>query len=152
VLELGAGAGFWTGALSDLLGPSGRVYAQDVQSAMLAKMEHAVRAHAHRANITPVLARSDDLPLDDASVDAVFAAYVFEEIETEGLADSTAIELARVSRDGAPLGLREHRWGVSVGRVLSVFSALEAAGFDLAWTTTSRFSYMAQFTRRPRIV
>jgi ubiquinone/menaquinone biosynthesis C-methylase UbiE len=150
VLELGAGSGFWTGVLSDLLGPTGRLYAQDIQLAMLAKMRRTVRSRPFRANIVPLLASSSELPLADASVDVVFAAWVFEEIETEGLVEPTARELARVLRDGGRMGFREHRIGVSVPRLTRVFDALEQAGFERTWTDTSRFTYMAQFRRSPR--
>ena len=150
VLELGAGSGFWTAHLSRVVGPSGRVYAHDVQQAMLDTLTAALARTPHPDNLTPLLSPSTALPLADGGCDAVYAAYVCEEIETEGAIEPTAHELARVLRDDGHLGLREHRWGVSLGRITHVFAALEAAGFVLEWTSTSRFSYQALFTRPPR--
>ncbi len=150
VLELGAGSGFWTAHLSRAVGAGGRIVAQDVQQAMLDRLTASLARTSHPDNVTTLLAPSTALPLGDASCDAVFAAYVFEEIDTLGLAAPTAVELARVLRDGGCLGFREHRWGVSLDRIRRVFAALEAAGFALAWTSTSRFSYQALFTRPPR--
>lgn len=150
VLELGAGSGFWTTHLSRAVGPRGRVYAHDVQQAMLDKLAARLARTAHPDNVTPLLAPSTALPLADGACDAIYAAYVFEEVETEGLIVASAQELARVLRDGGHLGFREHRWGVSLGRVTRIFAGLEAAGFGLEWTSTSRFSYQALFTRSPR--
>ncbi len=151
VLELGAGSGFWTAHLSRVVGPSGRVYSQDVQPEMLAKLAAALARTPHPDNILPLLAPSTALPLPDGGCDAVYAAYVFEEIDNEGLAAASAVELARVLRDGGHLGFREHRWGVSLERIRRIFAALEAAGFALEWASTSRFSYQALFTRPPRM-
>lgn len=150
VLELGAGSGFWTAHLSRAVGPGGRVIAHDVQQAMLDTLTASLARTPHPDNVTPLLAPSTALGLGDAACDAVFAAYVFEEIDTLGEAAETAREVARVVRDGGHLGFREHRWGVSLERIRRVFAALEAAGFALEWTSTSRFSYQALFTRVPR--
>ena len=150
VLELGAGSGFWTAHLSRVVGPNGRVYAHDVQQAMLDTLTAALARTPHPDNLTPMLSPSTAFPLADDACDAVYAAYVFEEIETEGLIEATADELVRVLREGGHLGMREYRWGVSLGRITHVFTALESAGFVLEWTSTSRFSYQALFTRPPR--
>ena len=150
VLELGAGSGFWTTHLSRVVGASGRVYAHDVQQAMLDKLAVTLARTSHPDNVTPLLAPSAALPLADAVCDAVYAAYVFEEIDTEGLTDASAREVARVLRDGGTLGFREHRWGVTLEQIRRVYAALTAAGLVLEWTRTSRFSYQALFIRAPR--
>ena len=80
VADVGAGTGYFTERLSRAVGPSGRVYATDVQDAMLRALEERV-AEARLANVEVVRAGFDDPALPAACCDLVFFANVYKEID-----------------------------------------------------------------------
>ena len=67
VADLGAGSGYFTFRLADAVGPSGRVYAVDIDSAML---EYLTRQAIERGyqNVETVLAAPDDPRLPDGGI------------------------------------------------------------------------------------
>jgi SAM-dependent methyltransferase len=68
VLELGAGTGDLALHLSGLVGPDGVVHATDAAAGMV---EVAARTTAGSDNVTTAVVDATDIPLPDASVDAV---------------------------------------------------------------------------------
>jgi len=59
VADVGAGAGYMTLKLAKIVGPTGRVYANDLQAGMLALLQKNV-AREKVSNVTPVLGTIDD--------------------------------------------------------------------------------------------
>ncbi|WP_326557491.1 class I SAM-dependent methyltransferase [Micromonospora sp. NBC_01796] len=98
VVDIGCGTGRALPALRDAVGPYGVVIGLDLTPQMLT----AARAHAGRAAADLLLGDARNLPLADASVDAVFAAGLLTH-----LPDSEAglRELARITRPGGRLVL-----------------------------------------------
>jgi predicted methyltransferase len=78
VADLGAGGGWFTVRLARRVGPTGRVYAQDIQKPMIESMERRFRREGLR-NVTTVLGESDD-PKLPALVDAVLIVGVYGEL------------------------------------------------------------------------
>lgn len=78
VADLGAAGGWFTVRLSRRVGPTGRVYAQDIQKPMIESMDRRFRREGLR-NVTTVLGTSDD-PSLPAQVDAVLIAGVYGEL------------------------------------------------------------------------
>jgi len=78
VADIGAGSGYMTVRLAKIVGPMGRVYANDIQPAMLQLLQQNV-ARAKLANVTPVLGTFDDPKLPPASVDLVIMVDVYHE-------------------------------------------------------------------------
>jgi len=148
VLELGCGPGFFTEEISRAVGESGLVYAQDVQSDMLNRLERRLKGLETKANIRLLLQSSASISLPPASIDVVFAANVFEEIEAEGLLEQTVSELYRLCRNGAVLFFLEHRCGVSASLVKRIYGCLESGGFTLLYAENGLLSYKAKF-RKP---
>ncbi len=71
VADLGAGSGYFTVRLARAVGPSGKVYAVDIEPEMLRFIKR--RAKDERLeNIQPILADPNDPKLPPASVDLVF--------------------------------------------------------------------------------
>ena len=107
VADVGAGTGYFTERLSDAVGPSGRVYATDVQDAMLRALEERV-AEARLANVEVVRAGFDDPALPAACCDLVFFANVYKEID-----DRVAYlrRLAPALRPGGRIAIIEYRPG-----------------------------------------
>ena len=78
VCDMGCGNGFYTLEMARLVGPTGTVYAVDIQPPML-KMLSGRAAVAGLLNIKPVLGTVVDPRLPDESVDMVLCVDVYHE-------------------------------------------------------------------------
>lgn len=127
VLEPGPGMGFFTIPLAELVGPSGRVIAVDVQPKMIAKLKkRAVQAKVQDrvdARITP----PETLGIEDLarSVDFTLAFAMVHELPNAG---KFFAEVARASRPKAKLLLVEPRGHVSRANFAAELNSA-AAGF-----------------------
>jgi ubiquinone/menaquinone biosynthesis C-methylase UbiE len=71
VADLGAGSGYFTLRFAKAVGPTGKVYAVDIEKGMLDYLQKRAVSE-HLANIVPVLAAAHDPKLAPASVDLIF--------------------------------------------------------------------------------
>ena len=96
VVDLGAGPGFFTLPAAELVGPTGRVYAIDVQPPLLEMLQRRA-ADAGITGIETIHSQESRIPLPDSTADRVFIAYVLHEAD-----DPTALlrEAARLLRPG----------------------------------------------------
>jgi ubiquinone/menaquinone biosynthesis C-methylase UbiE len=79
VADLGAGGGYFTFRLAAAAGPTGRVYAVDVDPGMVDYLrERAAREGAR--TVVPVLATADDARLPAASVDLLFTCNTYHHL------------------------------------------------------------------------
>ena len=102
VLDLGCGPGFWTLPLADIVGPNGTVWALDASQEML-------DALAERHPPPQVRMLRGELPaidLPDASVDWVWAAFVFHEVEPP---EQLAAEIRRVTHTSGRIAILDWR-------------------------------------------
>lgn len=76
VLDLGCGPGFWTLPLAEKVGGSGAVWALDVSQEML----DALAQRNPPPQIRPLLSELPEIKLPDASLDWIWAAFVFHEV------------------------------------------------------------------------
>jgi ubiquinone/menaquinone biosynthesis C-methylase UbiE len=97
VADVGAGSGWFTVRLARRVGPNGIVYAQDVQSEMLAAITRRVQREG-LANVRPVLGRGSDPRLPANTLDAVLVVDVAHEI------DDRVTLLANLATALKPLG------------------------------------------------
>ena len=79
VADLGAGAGYYTVRLAKRVGPVGRVLAEDVVPAYLAKLQERV-SREHLDNVTLVLGEPHDPRLPFRSVDLVLMVHMYHEV------------------------------------------------------------------------
>ncbi len=79
VADLGSGGGYFTFRFSKAVGPTGKVYAVDVDRDMLDYIGARAKEDGH-PNIETVLAKYDD-PLLPESVDLIFTCNVYHHIE-----------------------------------------------------------------------
>lgn len=79
VADIGAGSGYYTVRLSRLVGPQGRVYAQDITPRYLAELERRVRREG-LANVTVSLGEAHDPRLPANSLDAAVLVHMYHEI------------------------------------------------------------------------
>lgn len=80
VADLGAGSGYHTVRLSKVVGPQGRILAQDVTPSYLEGLAKRVRAEG-LANVTLALGEPHDPRLPPASVDVAILVHMYHEIE-----------------------------------------------------------------------
>ena len=147
VADIGAGSGYYVTRLSPLVGPQGRVLAEDVTPRYLADLEARLRK-AGLSNVTVVRGEPHDPRLAPGSVDAAILVHMYHEItQPFGLLHNLAAAMkpgGRVgivdaddipSRHGTPptllrcelsaMGFRETGFSVLSGGVgyLAVFAA-----------------------------
>lgn len=80
VADIGAGDGYYVARLSPLVGPSGRVFGQDIVPSYLSLLARRVRS-TPLANVTVVLGDAHDPRLPTASVDVAIMIHMYHEIE-----------------------------------------------------------------------
>jgi precorrin-6B methylase 2 len=79
VADVGAGSGYYTVRLSQVVGPAGRVVATDLQPGMLDLIRAKV-ARQRLTNVTLVQGRPDDPVLPPATFDAIVMVDVYHEL------------------------------------------------------------------------
>lgn len=136
VADIGAGSGYYTVRLAQAVGPTGRVYATDIQPAML-ELLRANIARARLDNVTAVLGGPDDPKLPANTIDLAIMVDVYHELA----APQAFLQRLRpaLKRDGR-LVLLEFRkedrrvpiLDVHKMSVAEVRQELEAEGFRLA--------------------
>ena len=78
VADIGAGAGYMTWRMAERVGPSGKVYANDIQPRMLDLLRRNM-AERKLTNVTTVLGAVDDPKLPRNTVDLVLLVDVYHE-------------------------------------------------------------------------
>lgn len=132
-IDVGAGTGYWTLALSQLVGPEGRVIAADVEPLMVDELRSLVQERA-LGNVEVVASDEYHIPLPDGVADAAILGFVLHEPPEP---DAFLREIARLLKPGGrAVVLDWHKWeteqGPPVEHRLSVDETqklLEAAGY-----------------------
>jgi SAM-dependent methyltransferase len=78
IADIGAGAGYITWRLAQRTGPTGKVYANDIQLEMLNLLRRNMRER-HIGNVEPVLGAIDDPKLPREAIDLVVLVDVYHE-------------------------------------------------------------------------
>jgi ubiquinone/menaquinone biosynthesis C-methylase UbiE len=80
VADIGAGSGYYTARLADQVGPTGRVYATDIQPGMIELLNRRV-ARDGLTNVTTILGAMDDPKLPAKSIDLAIMVDVYHELQ-----------------------------------------------------------------------
>jgi ubiquinone/menaquinone biosynthesis C-methylase UbiE len=80
VADIGAGDGYYTVRLSERVGPTGRVLAQDIQLKVIERLADRVTRESLR-NVSIKLGAADDPRLPNNSFDRVLLVHMYHEIE-----------------------------------------------------------------------
>jgi predicted methyltransferase len=80
VAEIGAGTGFFSRRLARATGPSGKVYAEDIQPQMLDLLKKNI-AKEGIANVIPVLGTETDPKLPAGGIDRILLVDVYHEFQ-----------------------------------------------------------------------
>lgn len=78
VADIGAGVGYYAFRLAELVGPTGKVYANEIQPEMLALLKKRQRKNKIN-NVEPLLGTERDPKLPDASCDVILMVDVYHE-------------------------------------------------------------------------
>ena len=80
IADLGSGSGYFTFRLADATGPTGKVYAVDVDEAMQEYLAGIVRERGVE-NVEIVIATPDDAGLPEGEIDLLFTSNTYHHIE-----------------------------------------------------------------------
>jgi len=135
VADIGAGSGYYTSRMSTLVGPSGRVFATDIQPGMIELLTRRIRDEG-LTNVTPILSGVEEPRLAPQSIDLAIMVDVYHELQTPQV---FLRKLREVFKPGGRLVLVEFRkedarvpiLEVHKMSVAEVKAELEAEGFVL---------------------
>jgi predicted methyltransferase len=137
VAEVGAGTGFFSRRLAKAVGPTGKVYAVDIQPEMLDLLK-TYAAKEGITNIVPVLGTETDPRLPARGVDRILLADVYHELQKpepmlarirDSLAPGGTVTLVEYRLEGDTASHINVKHRMSVEQVLAEWTA---AGFVLA--------------------
>ena len=80
VADIGAGSGYYASRMAKRVGPSGRVYATDIQQGMIDILERRIKSEG-LTNVTTVLGGMDDPKLPPRSIDLAIMVDVYHELQ-----------------------------------------------------------------------
>ena len=102
VLDLGAGPGFWTFPLADMVGDKGTVWALDVSKDML----DAIAKRNPPGQVRLLQAELPGINLPDSIIDWIWAAFVFHEVAPP---EKMAGEMSRLIKDKGVVAVLDWR-------------------------------------------
>ena len=131
----GPGPGYYTERLAREVGPTGRVYATDIQPEMLALVERRAKK-ARLSNVQLVLGTEDDPRLPQGALDLVLLVDVYHELQRPqqmlrrlktSLAPGGRLVLVEFRKEDPQVPIREeHKMSVAEAKL-----ELEAEGYRL---------------------
>ena len=135
VADIGAGSGYYTSRMSKRVGPTGRVYATDIQPGMIELLDRRVKAEG-LSNVTTILGDMEDPRLPPRAIDLAIMVDVYHELQQPQL---FLQRLKEAFKPGGRLVLLEFRkedpkipiLEVHKMSVAEVKAELEAEGFVL---------------------
>jgi ubiquinone/menaquinone biosynthesis C-methylase UbiE len=136
VADVGAGVGYITTRLAKRVGPTGKVYATDIQPEMLTRLRERLD-HEHITNVEPVLSSQADPKLPAGRIDLILMIDVYHELTQpqrmlqkmkEALKPDGRLVLIEYRKEDPTIPIRpEHKMSVA-----EVKTEVEAEGYRLA--------------------
>jgi ubiquinone/menaquinone biosynthesis C-methylase UbiE len=107
VLDVGAGTGFLTLPLAEVVGGEGVVEAVDLNSELLSVLADKVERHGLTGRVRCHVGHADDLPFPEGTFDHVFCSYLLHELGDR--AERALAEMARVLTPSGRVVLADYR-------------------------------------------
>jgi ubiquinone/menaquinone biosynthesis C-methylase UbiE len=136
VADVGAGSGYMSARMARRVGPTGKVYANDIQPEMLALLQERL-AKMKITNVEPVLGTTDDPKLPAGAIDLILMVDVYHELQQpqamlrhmrEALKPGGRLVLLEYRKEDPSIPIiYEHKMSVAEAKL-----ELEAEGFKLA--------------------
>lgn len=153
VADIGAGSGYYTERLARLVGPTGRVYATDIQAGMLEIISQRM-VRAKLSNIELVLGTPTDPKLPETSIDMALMVDVYHEFAEpqsmlrrirEALKPNGRLILLEYRAEDPRVPIRpEHKMSVQQAKL-----EVEAEGFTLSTVNEELpWQHLFVFTKR----
>ena len=148
VMELGCGSGAFTTFIARAVGDSGKVYAVDIQSAMIRQLERKLVKAENQdiKNVEIRQASAYELPFTDGSIDLACLVTVLPEIPDRGRA---LREIKRVLKPGGILAVTEFLPDPDYPLRTTTIRMCEREGFVLDDSLGNLWNYTVRF-RKPR--
>jgi ubiquinone/menaquinone biosynthesis C-methylase UbiE len=105
VADVGCGSGYYSLRLAELVGPTGKVYANDIQPEMLAIVRNKMKTQKI-ANIEPILCTETDPKLPHGKIDLILMVDVYHEFSNPY---EVIVELVKTLAPGGRLVFVEFR-------------------------------------------
>ncbi len=146
VLDLGCGGGALTTEAARMVGEHGKVYALDIQPAMLKQLERKLARPENQdiKNVELKLASAYDLPFEDESLDAVFMVAVLQEIPDR---NRTLREIKRVLKPVGILAITEILPDPDYPLRSTTIKQCQREGFVLDASFGNFFDYTVRFKK-----
>jgi len=135
VADVGAGSGYMSVKMAKRVGPTGKVYANDIQPEMLTLLRQRL-AREKISNIEPVLGTVDDPRLPAAAIDLILMVDVYHEFQQpqimlrrmrESLKSGGRLVLLEYRKEDPAIPIRpDHKMSVAEAKL-----EVEAEGFTL---------------------
>ena len=81
VADIGAGSGYFSWRMAQKVGPTGKVYAEDIQQEMLDLLAAQMKKHQVAAIVEPLLGTVQDPKLPPGSTDLILLVDVYHELD-----------------------------------------------------------------------
>jgi len=134
IADLGSGGGYFTFRLSRAVGPTGKVYAVDVDKDMLEDLAERAKKDGY-GNIEKILAKYDDPSLPESGVDLIFTSNVYHHIEARAKYFAEAAKYLRPGGRVAVVDFDGRHWSATfVGHTTPVElikKEMDEAGYRL---------------------
>ena len=146
VLEVGCGSGAFTSFVARVVGEKGKVYALDIQPAMLKQLEKKLSKPENKdiKNIELINSSAYELPFDDNSLDLVYMITVLQEIPDRNKALQ---EARRVLKPGGILAVTEFLPDPDYPLKSTTIKIGREAGFTLDEASGSFWNYTVRFNK-----
>ncbi len=147
VMDLGCGSGAFTTFVARAVGEQGKVYAVDLQPAMLRQLERKLSKAENQdiKNIELKQASAYDLPFEDASLDLIYMVTVLPEIPDRGRA---LREIRRVLKPDGILAVTEFLVDTDYPRRSATIKLCQNEGFALNANLGSFWNYTIRFKKQ----
>lgn len=148
VMDLGCGSGAFAPSVARAVGESGKVYAVDIQPAMLKQLERKLSRAENRniRNIELKQAGAYDLPFADGSLDLVYMVTVLQEVPDRGRA---LRETKRILKTGGILALTEILLDPDYPLRSKTIKLGQGEGFMLDGNQGNLWNYTVRFKKPP---